>query len=97
MKLRHKETGEEFNERDWTRNDPEVEVWDAHGELRLFKREVLEPVPVKEEWENVPDKHIHIYASILHAVTRSGMKAYPHPDLRFHEINGVTVLQRRKA
>jgi hypothetical protein len=99
MKLRHKETGEEFHaqhEKQWDDGSFQIPVWDRHGEYRLFKREVLEPVPVQEEWETVNGNQSYISYGVIHVIIRGKSVGYPHPDLRFAEIDGVTVLQRRK-
>jgi hypothetical protein len=98
MKLRHKVTGEEFESDDLSRvGDHVVFVWDKLGFRHAVKREVLEFVPVVEEWVNIENSdHVLVSNGVLCIFLRSSWVSYPHPDLRFTEINGVMVLQRRK-
>lgn len=60
MKVRHKQTDEEFtlDQSTWPdRHDDETAVVDKNGECRLFKAKYLEPVPT-ETWRDVTDKTI---------------------------------------
>jgi hypothetical protein len=103
MKLRHKTaySGDLFegDEGVFAAGCPTMRVIDKHGEVRTFQWEVLEPVSVEEEWETVSEDDVFSFIGGRLNFFMSRQRkwvTYPHPDLRFHEINGVTVLQRRK-
>jgi hypothetical protein len=104
MKLRHKETGDEFEHYDgWDGKREFIDVIDSRGELRMFKREFIEPVPVKEEWEDVNEDYILSDMGNPRIVTGAEQAGQNYctdlilPDgFRLVFRDGVTVLQRRK-
>lgn len=101
MELRHTQTGDAFEHYDgWDERREFIDVIDSQGELRMFRREVLEPIPVQEEWEAVRE---HADIALTHLgqlnvwLRRGAWKSYPDKNIRFHVVDGVTVLQRRKT
>lgn len=100
MKLRHKTTGDEFElDAIASSRDSIMRVWDNNGFMNYVKREFLEPVPVTEEWETVLRYDDIGLTRLGQLIVKVGYawRSYPDEYLRFHEVNGVTVVQRRKA
>ena len=98
VRVRHRVTGEEFEK--LYDIGAEISVRDKYGERRLFHKDVLEEITPVEERELVNSAQIYIDVYGVLRVYFPKVKEhfpYPHHDLRFIDLDGRTVLQRRKV
>lgn len=97
-KYRHTVTGAGY----WPADSDEIcwDVFDAHGELHTFKASMLVPPRLNnpvDEWKTVPPGKARVNDDSQLVVHRlcGATVMYPHPSLRFHDVDGLSVLQER--
>ena len=101
MKVKHKNTDEVFTAIISSKDYCVVE--DSRGEIRKFKKEVIEYVRYDSGWEDVPIEDIKYNASGLILIRVECVRDneicwvyVPSPHVRIVERDGRSVIQRKK-